>query len=93
MRELKLEDFSGAVGETFSIEVEGATLGLSLVAAQELPRLVREGGSFRLEWLGPVEPVLPQAIYPIRQGEETYEIFIVPLSTGPSGTRYEAVFN
>ena len=34
-----------------------------------LPRSMREAGAFRLEWRGPAEPVLAQAIYRFRRGE------------------------
>jgi hypothetical protein len=93
MRELRLEDFSAAVGETFSVELDGTAVPLSLAAAQELPRMVREAGSFRLDWLGPSEPMLPQAIYRMRRGEETFEMFIVPVAKDGAGVHYEAIFN
>ena len=41
---------------------------------------------------GPVHPLLPQATYPFRHGEEVDEIFIVPVAQDANGTQYEAIF-
>ena len=87
-----LGDFSGAVGETYSVEAEGRGLALELIAVEELPHSPRPGGAFRLEFRGPFDPILPQAIYPFRRGGEATEIFIVPIGREPEGTRYEAVY-
>jgi hypothetical protein len=92
MRSLVLNDFSRRVGKPFDVEVQGGKLPLTLDATQELPSLGREGGSFRLEFVGPHQPVLPQAIYPMHNGGERLEIFIVPIGQDNRGTRYEAIF-
>lgn len=92
MRELKMTDFSGSVGEPFEVETGGERFAFTLDVADELPSSGREGGSFRLEFLGPSEPVLPQAIYPFERGGETFEIFVVPIAQDRRGTRYEAIF-
>ncbi|HEX8668751.1 MAG TPA: hypothetical protein VF727_10320 [Allosphingosinicella sp.] len=91
--DLRLDNFSGAVGERFDLEVEGTALPLVLETAQELPRSMRDAGAFRLEWRGPADPVLPQAIYPFRRGEDSFEMFIVPVGRDARGTLYEAIFN
>jgi hypothetical protein len=54
---------------------------------------MREGGAFRLEWRGPAEPVLDQAIYRFRRGEQSFDMFIVPVGRDAQGTLYEAIFN
>ena len=93
MRQLELSEFSDAIGEDFDLRLEGSSLPLRLVEAQPLSlSLVREG-AFRLEWIGPPQPVLDQAIYRLSRGGEDYDIFIVPISADRQGTRYEAVFN
>jgi len=92
MRTLVLDDFSRRVGKPFEVEVQGGRLPLTLDAAQELPSLGRQGGSFRLEFVGPHQPVLPQAIYPMNAGNDRMEIFIVPIGQDNRGTRYEAIF-
>lgn len=85
-------DFSGWLGHSFIVSVGGHRLMLTLEAAQELPGSVREAGGFRLEFLGPADPMLNQGIFPFEIGSERYELFIVPLGRDESGARYEAVF-
>jgi hypothetical protein len=93
MVELRLEDFDEHVGERFEVEADGGSLTLELVRAQKLPRLVREGGSFRLEFSGPRDPLLPQAIYRFRGADREFEMFIVPVKQDAAATTYEAIFN
>jgi hypothetical protein len=89
---LSLDDFSGRVGKDFEVPFSDGSLFLRLTAAEALPHGVREGGPFRLELLGPQHPVLPQAIYLLREGGRDFEIFIVPTASDAGGTRYEAIF-
>jgi hypothetical protein len=92
MREMTYGDFSGRVGKAFQVEAGGSQLPLKLEAAQELPSMGRSGGSFRLEFMGPHQPVLPQAIYPFAIDGDRFEIFVVPIGQDARGTRYEAIF-
>lgn len=92
MADLTLADFSGTVGDRYELEAGADCLPLELSAAEALPHSPRPGGAFRLEFRGPFEPVLPQAIYSLRRGGAAYEIFIVPIAQEREGTRYEAVF-
>lgn len=87
-----LADFAGWVGYSFSVPVRGHRLLLALEAAEALAGSQRPGGGFRLEFLGPAEPMLEQGIFPFEIEEQSYELFIVPLGRGQDGTRYEAVF-
>jgi hypothetical protein len=91
--DLRLDHFSGAVGERFDLEVDGTAMPLVLETAQELPRSMREAGAFRLEWRGPADPVLPQAIYRFRRDDDSFDMFIVPVERDSRGTLYEAIFN
>lgn len=91
--ELSLADFEGSVGEPFEIVFADGTLPVLLEKAQGLPRSMREAGAFRLEWRGPAEPSLAQAIYRFRRGEQLFDMFIVPVGRDSSGTWYEAIFN
>ncbi|HEX9946691.1 MAG TPA: hypothetical protein VGA98_04045 [Allosphingosinicella sp.] len=93
MRELRLDEFEGREGQSFDVALDGESVALTLGKVQALPRTAREGGAFVLDWRGPAEPILPQAIYTLRQGEDIFEMFIVPLGQDRDGTRYEAVFN
>ena len=93
MRALTWDEFAGAEGATYEVEGEGCPrVSMTLEKAVEIPSAGREGGSFRLEFRGPFEPILPQAIYRFHSGDECSEIFIVPIGREEAGTRYEAVF-
>ncbi|HEX8526958.1 DUF6916 family protein [Allosphingosinicella sp.] len=92
MGDLSLADFSGAIGQPYEIEAEGQRHRMDLIAAEELGPSGREAGSFRLEFRGPFEPILPQAIYGFRRDGETREIFVTPVGREAEGTRYEAIF-
>ncbi|HYG47035.1 MAG TPA: hypothetical protein VD846_03745 [Allosphingosinicella sp.] len=93
MRELSLDEFKGREGESFELVLGEETIPLTLTRVQALRPSGREAGAFTLDWRGPPEPVLPQAIYTLRQAEDSFEMFIVPLGQDPDGARYEAVFN
>ncbi len=85
-------DFAGRVGKRFDVHLTGHRLALVLDAVQELPASARQGGSFRLEFLGPLDPMLTQGIFPFQNGGDRFDIFIVPVARDPRGTRYEAIF-
>jgi uncharacterized protein DUF6916 len=85
-------DFSGRLGHSFAVRIRGDCLMLALEAAEDLPGSAREAGGFRLEFLGPAEPMLEQGIYPFEIAEERWDLFIVPIGRSAEGTRYEAVF-
>jgi hypothetical protein len=94
MAGLRLEDFSDAVGATWDVDAGGGAVPLRLEVAQPLPRSIRAEGSFRLEWKGPAEPLLPQAIYRFVRGDAAHDIFIVPVGrTADGGLLYESIFN
>jgi len=91
-REMTLADFSGRIGKIFNVHVAGQMVPLRLDALQELPGSKRNGGSFRLEFIGPLNPQLGQGVFPFLIGADQYAIFIVPLGPREQGMRYEAVF-
>lgn len=93
MRDLVWDEFRDAVGARYEVETADGPLAFSLALAQPLAHSQREGGAFRLEFLGPAAPTLPQAIYRFAgDGSEPFEIFIVPIAAEPGGIRYEAIF-
>ena len=93
MRRLSWEEFAEAAGTVYQVEGEGSPgVEMTLERAVELSSSGREGGSFRLEFRGPFEPILAQGIYQFHGGEEPAEIFVVPVGRKDSGTLYEAVF-
>jgi hypothetical protein len=91
-RQIGNDDFSGRVGKAFGVQVAGHQLSLTLVAFQELPATTRVGGSFRLEFAGPMNPQLGQGVFPFCIGTDQYNIFIVPVGPKADGMLYEAVF-
>jgi len=92
MQQLAWSDFAGAEGSVFHIDAGDGQIALALETAAELPSSGRVGGSFRLEFRGPVDPVLPQDIYRFHREGESCEIFVVPVGRDESGTLYEAIF-
>jgi hypothetical protein len=97
---LTVDDFRPAVGQTFSLHAEGAgTLQLELVGARTIepdaPPVDSAGHRtpFALDFRGPTDPVLPQAIYRLdNPSVGTLEIFVVPVGRTDAGTDYEAIF-
>ena len=92
VEDMHFSHFSGRVGKSFDVAVGGHRLPLILDAAQDLPGSPRPGGAFRLEFLGPPDPVLEQGIFPFEIDEDRFEIFVVAIARDVNGTRYEAVF-
>ena len=92
MRDLTLDDFAGNVGQDYSIVFTDGIVPVALEQAQVLPSGQRKGGAFRLQFLGPPEPILPQGIYSFRLGEQSDDIFIVPIGQVENGIQYEAIF-
>ncbi|MGZ8285664.1 MAG: DUF6916 family protein [Allosphingosinicella sp.] len=93
MRELSLDEFRDREGQAFELVLGEESVPLTLTKVQALRPTGREAGAFTLDWRGPAEPVLPQAIYTLRHGDDLFEMFIVPLGQDRDGSRYEAVFN
>ena len=91
--DLSLADFEGCVGERYEIVFTDGILPVVLEKAEGLPRSMREAGAFRLEWRGPADPMIVQAIYRFRRGEQEFDMFIVPVGRDERGTLYEAIFN
>ncbi|KAB2933821.1 MAG: hypothetical protein F9K25_05035 [Candidatus Contendobacter sp.] len=92
---LTLDHWRECLGQDFRVRL-GQEAGLDLKLTSVTP-LGADGGyrrqPYSLLFAGPLTPLLPQAIYPLRSeslGE--LEIFLVPL--GPQGQtmRYEAIF-
>jgi hypothetical protein len=92
VQDMHFSHFSGHVGKSFDVTAQGRHLPLVLEAAQELPGSPRPGGAFRLEFVGPLDPLLAGGIYPFEIGTERFEIYVTAIGRDPRGTRYEAVF-
>ena len=94
--------FSEHVGSRFHLQVEGQEpLELELFEIsryEENPDYAARKEPFSLLFLGPLRPILPQAIYPLEHPAlGRMEIFLVPIGPDPrgkqTGMRYEAAFN
>jgi hypothetical protein len=92
VQDMTFDHFSGRVGKSFDVAVAGHNLALILDVAQALPGSPRPGGAFRLEFVGPVDPMLVQGIFPFEIDDERFDIFVVPIGRDQDGMRYEAVF-
>jgi hypothetical protein len=87
------ETFEPLVGDTFSVALEPSPLELVLRAATAAGDWPGGRQPFRLEFTGPAEPQLPQAIYRLEHATlGALEIFIVPVGRDAASTRYEAIF-
>ena len=89
---LTLADFTPLVGRPLDVDSPHGPLQLVLSAAGELPPSPREGGSFRLEFEGPLEPELEQGIYAFGLDGRPTDIFIVPIARTADAMQYEAIF-
>jgi len=92
MRELTWDDFSDAAGRVYAVAAGDQRVDFTLDQIEQLPHSPRASGAFRLEFVGPLDPVLDQGIYPFSDDGDGFEIFIVPIAREPAGMRYEAVF-
>lgn len=89
---LSLDDFATVVGERYEMEAGATAVPVELIEASPLDDSGREGGSFRLEFRGPVEPAFQQGTFTFRRDGEAHDIFVVAIGRDQAGTRYEAVF-
>jgi hypothetical protein len=88
-----IDDFAGRVGERFRFTTDSGPLVCTLAESQALGQTILDRAPFSLVFLGPQEPVLPQRTYPCSHDElGEFELFLVPIASDGSGTRYEAVF-
>lgn len=91
---LTKEDFEAHAGALFAVDSDGGPVELRLERVEPIASPgVGQRESFRLEWRGPLEPVLDQATHNMRCGESVFEIFIVPIARDANGVRYEAIFS
>jgi hypothetical protein len=101
LNELTFEGAKALEGTLFQVDTpDGASLSMRLDEVllfetqkrrRRAPERKRE--AFSLYFVGPVNPVLPQAMYTFRSEALTLKtMFIVPIGQDAEGTDYEAVF-
>lgn len=88
---VKLDDFEA--GAVYEVEVGEAAVPLTLKTATALPQSIRPGGSFVLEFRGPVDRMFGQGVYRVRKGGEIWEMFLVPHQPEEDGAVYQATYN
>ena len=93
MRDLTIADFEPWLDRECEVVADGQRVTMTLVTAEPLKSSPRPGGGFRLEFLGPRDPLFNQSIMEVAGPNESHEIFMVPIAQDDGGTRYEAVFN
>lgn len=91
-RQVRLGDFENRVGKTFTVHAAGQNVLMTLRACQTLPGSKRDGGAFRLEFTGPLNPRLGQGTFSFQIDHDQFGIFIVPLGEGNRWMRYEAIY-
>ena len=87
--------FAGHVGTRFGLQHDDAQIELKLAEVDTVGGDSDHREPFAVIFLGPLEPVLPQAIYSLMHEElGVLDLFLVPV--GPdkdrTGIQYEAVF-
>lgn len=92
LADLRLDDFLTWLGRECAVGPSGDCVVMTLVKAEPLAGSPRPAGGFRLEFLGPFEPILPQQIHPVSREEDRHEVFMGPIARDPRGILYEAVF-
>jgi len=100
LERLTVDDFRAAVGQAFTFDAgEIGTFELTLVEARTIepnaPPVDASGhrSPFVLDFRGPADPILPQAIYRLENDSlGALEIFMVPVGRSEAGTDYEAIF-
>jgi hypothetical protein len=96
LERLTASDCSDWLGVAFRVSGGGALLTLQLETVTSAGASSSDGRRepFSLVFRGPVNPVLPQAIYRLEsEVTEPLEIFLVPIGRDSVGVAYEAIFN
>ena len=91
----ELTDFDGRTGQPFIVRFDAHDATLELTEVMLLPRNpTRPTDPFLLHFLGPLEPLLRQAVHRLTHAElGDLDIFLVPIARDDRGVIYEAVFN
>ena len=90
---LTLETFTPLQGDTFQLTGEGAAFDMTLNSARGNGLSGSRREQFSLYFLGPPEPIAPQAIYHLDHATlGGLDIFLVPVSRNADGVTYEAIF-
>ena len=100
LAQLTFEAAKALEGTAFQVELpDGSRVSLRLdevllyETRQRRRRTAPKREPFSMYFLGPVKPLLPQAMYTFRSDTVTLQqLFIVPIGQNTEATEYEAVF-
>jgi hypothetical protein len=84
--------FAEHLNSTFRLHHQPATTELELLEVSD--GSAHGHVNFTLLFRGPLQPLLPQQIYPVEHDRlGRFDLFIVPVKRDTQGLYYEAVFN
>jgi len=94
IQDLHSQDFSACLNSTFHVEApDGAILPLQLVGVIE-HALSPRTEHFTLSFVGPLTPILPQAIHKMKHDKlGEFSLFVVALGPEGDAMTYEVIFN
>jgi hypothetical protein len=91
--DIVMDEFARHKGEPFEVVVGDEMFPITLAEARPITPSIRKGGSFSLIFTGPTSPILNQAIYDVKCGNEQWSLFIVPTGEKNGVFQYEVIFN
>jgi hypothetical protein len=92
LNDLTIASFIPRLGETFTLSTPAGVLNLVLAEVEDVGQ-GQARRAFSLRFVGPGQPILPQAIYRFdNPALGSLDIFLVPLGPKDGGIQYEAVF-
>jgi hypothetical protein len=84
--------FAEHLNSTFRLHHEPASTELELIEVSD--GSTNGHVNFSLLFRGPLQPLLPQRIYPVEHDRlGRFDLFIVPIKRDAHGLQYQAVFN
>jgi hypothetical protein len=94
LEQLRLEDFSGKIGEKFQLRLDsGETAEIELIEAAGTGGNPLKRPPFSIVFRVPEDAIHEQKIYRLEHAElGEMDLFLVPLGPGETGMRWEAVF-
>ena len=91
--QLTAESFAGRLRDVFVVPTDAGPMELELAEVEDLGPGGFSRRAFALHFLGPLRPILPQAIYGLQnEAMGRLDIFLVPLGPRDGRMRYEAIF-
>lgn len=94
IKQLTCEDFATLPKGSLSLEHDGQRIQLQVVETRALPSGSPRQNPFALVLIGPASPLLPQGIYGLLHPQHgRLDLFMVPIGSDASHTRYEIIFN